>query len=108
MHGCLAQLVERRPYKANVGGSIPSAPTRCFFEDNMKKILLALVCFTTSVNIFAHGMSEADKAKALEASNWEYIELGAIICYSYSALYFLSPALERSSNLLLLSRSVTQ
>ena len=27
--GCLAQLVERRPYKANVGGSIPSAPTRC-------------------------------------------------------------------------------
>src|SRR5678815_3839584 len=27
-HGCLAQLVERRPYKANVGGSNPSAPTR--------------------------------------------------------------------------------
>ncbi len=26
--GCLAQLVERRPYKANVGGSTPSAPTR--------------------------------------------------------------------------------
>ena len=26
--GCLAQLVERRPYTANVGGSIPSAPTR--------------------------------------------------------------------------------
>ena len=25
--GYLAQLVERRPYKANVGGSIPSAPT---------------------------------------------------------------------------------
>ena len=25
--GCLAQLGERRPYKANVGGSIPSAPT---------------------------------------------------------------------------------
>ena len=25
--GCLAQLVERRPYKANVGGSNPSAPT---------------------------------------------------------------------------------
>ena len=25
--GCLAQLVERRPYKANVGGSTPSAPT---------------------------------------------------------------------------------
>ena len=27
VHGCLAQLVERRPYKANVGGSTPSAPT---------------------------------------------------------------------------------
>ena len=26
-HGCLAQLVERRLYTANVGGSIPSAPT---------------------------------------------------------------------------------
>ena len=25
--GCLAQLVERRPYTANVGGSSPSAPT---------------------------------------------------------------------------------
>ena len=24
--GCLAQLVERRPYKANVVGSNPSAP----------------------------------------------------------------------------------
>ena len=30
-HGCLAQLVERRPYKAKVGGSIPSAPTTLFF-----------------------------------------------------------------------------
>ena len=28
--GCLAQLVEHRPYKAIVGGSIPSAPTRVF------------------------------------------------------------------------------
>src|SRR5690606_20746953 len=26
-NGCLAQLVERRPYKANVGGSNPSTPT---------------------------------------------------------------------------------
>jgi hypothetical protein len=26
-YGCLAQLVEHRPYKARVGGSIPSAPT---------------------------------------------------------------------------------
>ena len=29
--GCLAQLVERRPYKANVGGSNPSAPTSASF-----------------------------------------------------------------------------
>ena len=29
--GCLAQLVERRPYKANVGGSTPSAPTTTSF-----------------------------------------------------------------------------
>lgn len=26
--GCLAQLGERRPYKANVVGSIPTAPTK--------------------------------------------------------------------------------
>ncbi len=26
--GCLAQLVERRPYKANVTGSTPVAPTK--------------------------------------------------------------------------------
>ena len=26
--GCLAQLVEHRPYKAIVGGSNPSAPTK--------------------------------------------------------------------------------
>src|SRR4029077_1977716 len=30
--GCLAQLVERRPYKANVGGSIPSAPTKSYIR----------------------------------------------------------------------------
>jgi hypothetical protein len=28
--GCLAQLVERRPYKANVGSSSLSAPTKVF------------------------------------------------------------------------------
>ena len=28
--GCLAQLVERRPYKANVGSSTLSAPTTDF------------------------------------------------------------------------------
>ena len=30
--GWLAQLVERRPYKANVGGSIPSAPTNYLLQ----------------------------------------------------------------------------
>ena len=43
----------------------------------MKKIYLALFSLLASINVFAHGMSEEDKAKALEASNWEYIELGA-------------------------------
>ena len=28
LFGFLAQLVEHRPYKARVGGSIPSAPTK--------------------------------------------------------------------------------
>ncbi len=32
--GCLAQLVERRPYKAKVGGSIPSAPTILIINHN--------------------------------------------------------------------------
>ena len=35
-------------------------------------------------------MSEADKAKALEASNWEYIELGAThMITGYDHLLFL-------------------
>ncbi len=29
--GCLAQLVEHRPYKARVAGSIPAAPTIFLF-----------------------------------------------------------------------------
>jgi hypothetical protein len=33
--GCLAQLGEHRPYKARVGGSNPSAPTR------LKRLLIA-------------------------------------------------------------------
>ena len=43
-----------------------------------KKSFFALICLLSTPNILAHGMSEADKAKALEASNWEYVELGAI------------------------------
>ena len=37
--GCLAQLVERRLYTANVGGSIPSAPTN---SRSSKKLRSAL------------------------------------------------------------------
>src|SRR5689334_12284414 len=36
-NGCLAQLVERRPYKANVGGSIPSAPTIESIQQSTKR-----------------------------------------------------------------------
>jgi hypothetical protein len=32
--GCLAQLVERRPYKANVSGSTPLAPTKKTSEND--------------------------------------------------------------------------
>ena len=31
--GCLAQLGEHRPYKARVGGSIPSTPTKSTFKE---------------------------------------------------------------------------
>jgi hypothetical protein len=50
-------------------------------------IFLSLV-FTNQA--FAHGMSEADKAKILEAGYWEYIELGAShMLTGYDHLLFL-------------------
>ena len=56
----------------------------------MKKLYAALFSLLASFNIFAHGMSEEDKAKALEASNWEYIELGAThMITGYDHLLFL-------------------
>ena len=56
----------------------------------MKKLYVALFSLLASFNIFAHGMSEEDKAKALEASNWEYIELGAThMITGYDHLLFL-------------------
>tara|TARA_B100001559_G_scaffold181610_1_gene151932 strand:- start:1335 stop:2207 length:873 start_codon:yes stop_codon:yes gene_type:complete len=56
----------------------------------MKKLYLALFSLLASINVFAHGMSEEDKAKALEASNWEYIELGAThMITGYDHLLFL-------------------
>lgn len=40
--------------------------------------------------VFGHGMSEADKAKALEATNWDFIELGAShMVTGYDHLLFL-------------------
>ena len=61
-----------------------------FFGKNMNKVLFSLICFLSSANIFAHGMSEADRTKALEASNWEYIELGAThMITGYDHLLFL-------------------
>lgn len=39
---------------------------------------------------FGHGMSEADKAKALEATNWDFVELGAShMITGYDHLLFL-------------------
>ena len=56
----------------------------------MKKLYLALFSLLASINVFAHGMSEEDKVKALEASNWEYIELGAAhMITGYDHLLFL-------------------
>ena len=56
----------------------------------MKKLYVALFSLLASFNVFAHGMSEEDKAKALEASNWEYIELGAThMITGYDHLLFL-------------------
>ncbi len=50
--GRLAQLVERLPYKQNVGGSIPSAPTIIF--SNLKKLntLICLVFFAFLLFLF--------------------------------------------------------
>lgn len=56
----------------------------------MKAILLSLFGLLFSSSAFAHGMSEADKAKALEASYFEFIELGAVhMITGYDHLLFL-------------------
>ena len=56
----------------------------------MRKFYPALFFLFASINVFAHGMSDEDKAKALEASNWEYIELGAThMITGYDHLLFL-------------------
>ena len=56
----------------------------------MKTFCLSIFSFLFASKAFAHGMSEADKAKALEASVWEYIELGAThMITGYDHLLFL-------------------
>lgn len=56
----------------------------------MKAVFLSLFSFLFASSAFAHGMSEADKAKALEAGYWEFIELGAYhMITGYDHLLFL-------------------
>jgi len=56
----------------------------------MKLILLSLFSFLFTNDAFAHGMSEADKAKILDAGYWEYIELGTThMLTGYDHLLFL-------------------
>jgi len=56
----------------------------------MKAVLFSLFSFLFANQALAHGMSEADKAKALEASYWDFIELGAShMITGYDHLLFL-------------------
>ena len=51
---------------------------------------IAIVFFFVCSFVYGHGMSEADKAKALQATNWDYIELGAShMVTGYDHLLFL-------------------
>jgi len=57
---------------------------------SLNYIMFMLFSFFISSQAFAHGMSEADKAKALEASNWEYVWLCAThMLKGYDHLLFL-------------------
>jgi hypothetical protein len=56
----------------------------------MKIFLVTLINFFFISNSFAHGMSDADKAKILDAGYWEYIELGTThMLTGYDHLLFL-------------------
>ena len=56
----------------------------------MKTFILTLISLLFSSNAFAHGMSEADKQKILDAGYWEYIELGAThMLTGYDHLLFI-------------------
>ena len=56
----------------------------------VKTFIFTLISFLFSSNAFAHGMSEADKQKILDAGYWEYIELGAThMLTGYDHLLFI-------------------
>jgi len=56
----------------------------------MKKLLLTIISLLFANQAFAHGMSDADKAKILDAGYWEYIELGTThMLTGYDHLLFL-------------------
>ena len=52
--------------------------------------LIVVGIYFTSSFVLGHGMSDADKAKALEATNWDFVELGAShMVTGYDHLLFL-------------------
>lgn len=56
----------------------------------MNKLYFALLSFLIANNVFAHGMSEEEKASAMEASNWDFVQLGAShMVTGYDHLLFL-------------------
>ena len=56
----------------------------------MKALFFTILGFLFTNQAFAHGMSEADKAKILDAGYWEYIELGTThMLTGYDHLLFL-------------------
>lgn len=56
----------------------------------MKALFFTVLGFLFTNQAFAHGMSEADKAKILDAGYWEYIELGTThMLTGYDHLLFL-------------------
>ncbi|MDA0782841.1 MAG: HupE/UreJ family protein [Rickettsiales bacterium] len=56
----------------------------------MKALFFTICIFLLTNQAFAHGMSEADKQKILDAGYWEYLELGAShMLTGYDHLLFL-------------------
>ena len=56
----------------------------------MNKIIFGALGLLFSCNAFSHGMSEEDRIRAMEASHWDFIELGARhMVTGYDHLLFL-------------------